>query len=206
LTSHQRDFPPQAQDLVHGLLYQAVRVVISDVQDFGIRDGSKAGRFRIIEGHRMNEKWDRRFLEMAALVACWSKDPSTKTGAVIVRPDKSVAAVGFNGFPAGMDDSEELYADRETKYSRTVHCEINAMIHACGPVRGYTLYTVPFASCDRCAVQMIQAGISRFVFPELADDKIERWGAALERTVSYFMEMGIPYSSYGCLKRNSIAQ
>jgi hypothetical protein len=35
---------------VHGLLYQAVRMVISDVQDFGIRDGSKTGRFRVVGG------------------------------------------------------------------------------------------------------------------------------------------------------------
>jgi hypothetical protein len=50
-TKHDDNFASQAQDLVHGLLYQAVRVVISDVQDFGIRDGSKTGRFRVVERH-----------------------------------------------------------------------------------------------------------------------------------------------------------
>ena len=49
---------------------------------------------------------------MAQLVASWSRDPSTQCGAVIVRPDKTVAAVGFNGFPRGADDSPALYPDR----------------------------------------------------------------------------------------------
>ena len=31
----------------------------------------------------MSEKWDARFLGQAELVAGWSKDPSTKVGAVI---------------------------------------------------------------------------------------------------------------------------
>ena len=30
------------------------------------------------------KKWHMRFLEMAELVGSWSKDPSTKVGAVIV--------------------------------------------------------------------------------------------------------------------------
>src|SRR4051812_43949974 len=102
----------------------------------------------------MNEKWDRRFLQMARLVASWSKDPSTKCGAVIVRPDKTVASVGFNGFPKGTNDDDELYADRETKYSRVVHAEQNALIFAREPLDGYTMYTWPQGfgpTCDRCA-------------------------------------------------------
>lgn len=135
-------------------------------------------------------KWDIRFLEMAKLVAGWSKDPSTKTGAVIVRPNKSVASVGFNGFPSKLKDTPELYSNRETKYSRVVHCEINALLYSREPVIGYTLYTYPFACCDRCAVQMIQAGISYFVSPELPAELQERWGQSVEQTISYYKEAG----------------
>jgi len=68
------------------------------------------------------------------------------------------------------------------------NCEINAKEFAREPVRGYTLYTWPFACCDRCAVQMIQAGIGRFVFPSLQEDKKERWGASMARSVDYFVQ------------------
>lgn len=143
-----------------------------------------------------NEKWDKRFLEMARLVASWSKDPSTKTGAVLVRPDKSIASVGFNGFPKGMRDDPDLYDHRETKYSRIVHCEINAAIHAGGPIKGCTLYTWPFLSCDRCAVQMIQSGVVRLVAPKPTADQYERWGLAFERTKAYCAEAGVEVTEF----------
>lgn len=47
------------------------------------------------------EKWDARFLDLAVFIGDWSKDPSTKVGAVLVRPDRTIAGLGFNGFPRG---------------------------------------------------------------------------------------------------------
>lgn len=142
------------------------------------------------EKRAKQREWDIYYLNMARYVSIKSKDPSTQTGAVIVRPDKSVASIGFNGFPKGMKDTPELYADREKKYSRTVHCEVNAQIFTKEDLKGCTLYTWPFASCDRCAVQMIQAGISRFVFPEMPAEKAARWKDIMELAESYMLEAG----------------
>jgi dCMP deaminase len=138
--------------------------------------------------------WDRRFLALAEHVSTWSKDPSTKVGAVIVRPDRSIASLGYNGFPRGMSDFEAVYNDREEKYSRVVHGEINAILAAREPLHGYTLYTWPFAPCDRCAVQVIQAGIKRVVCPVVPADKLERWKAIMDRAVGYFEECGVEVS------------
>lgn len=136
-------------------------------------------------------KWDRRFMELAFLVSTWSKDPSTQCGAVIVRPDKSVASMGFNGFPRGMPDDEELYEDREEKYKRVIHCEINAVLQAKEPVKGYTLYCYPFLTCDRCSVHIIQAGIIRVVAPRCPADKAERWEEAFTRARKYYKEASV---------------
>lgn len=136
-------------------------------------------------------KWDIRFLEMAKLVASWSRDPSTQTGAVIVRPDKSVAAVGFNGFASFMPDNPENYTNRDEKYSRIIHCEMNALLFARERVSGYTLYTYPFISCDRCFVHMAQAGIKRFVAPCATAEQLTRWGPAFDRVRNYAAEMGL---------------
>jgi dCMP deaminase len=142
----------------------------------------------------MTKNWDTRFLDMAKLVSTWSKDPSTQTGAVIVRPDRTVVSIGFNGFPKNMPDNPEWYANREEKYSRIVHCEVNALIHAFEPLKNCTLYTYPFACCDRCVVQMLQAGILRFVFPEPTADALSRWGTAFVKTKQYMMDSGACYS------------
>lgn len=136
-------------------------------------------------------KWDCRFLDMAKLVAGWSKDPSTQTGAVIVAPDKSVLSVGYNGFPRGVIDTAERLNDRPTKYSMIVHCEMNAVLSANRSVVGSTLYTWPFLSCDRCCVHMIQAGIVRAVAPRLPEHLEGRWGASLVITKALFAEAGV---------------
>lgn len=144
----------------------------------------------------MNEKWDLRFLQQAREISTWSKDPSTQTGAVIVDTNQNIVSVGYNGFPKRMDDSAELYADRQTKYSRIIHCEMNAVLNAHRRVDGCTLYTWPFLSCDRCAVHMIQAGITRVVAPVLPVRLYDRWFDSVTKTKSYFKEAGIAVTEY----------
>lgn len=135
-------------------------------------------------------KWDGRFLALAEGIASWSKDPSTKTGAVLVRPDRTICATGYNGFPRGMGDGPERYADREDKLRRVIHCEMNAILTAHEPsLRGYTLYTWPFISCYRCAVHVVQAGIARCVAPAADPAVEERW--ELWRTREFLRECGV---------------
>lgn len=134
----------------------------------------------------MSEKWDDRFLDLAKLVSTWSKDPSTQVGAVIVRPDRTIASMGFNGFPQSMPDNPGFYANRDSKYSRIVHGEINALLFAHDSVKGCTLYTYPFMPCDRCCVQILQAGITRIVTVKVVPD--ERWREAFDRTKLYCAE------------------
>jgi dCMP deaminase len=91
-----------------------------------------------------------------------------------------------------MPDVKDFYENREEKYSRIVHCEVNAQIFSRDPsLEGYTLYTYPFMSCDRCCVQMIQAGIRRMVAPRASEDLLSRWEAAFEKTRKYCKESGV---------------
>lgn len=133
-------------------------------------------------------KWEKRFLGLAKEISTWSKDPSTKVGAVIVRPDNTIASMGYNGFPRGMSDSPDLYADRDIKLSRVVHAEMNAILHSHESLQGYTLYTYPFITCDRCAVHVIQTGIVRVVAPHCPTELLERWGEAFKKTKEYYLE------------------
>jgi dCMP deaminase len=132
-------------------------------------------------------KWDQRFVEMAYLVGGWSKDPSTKTGAVIVDTHKRVVSVGYHGFPAPVADDERLQS-RELKYEIIVHAEVNALIFAQRAVVGCTLYTHPFMSCSRCAAIIIQAGIRRHVAPR---NDAPRWAQSFERARQLFREANV---------------
>src|SRR6185312_7545063 len=113
--------------------------------------------------------------ELAQTIAGWSKDPSTQVGAVVVSPDRSEISLGYNGFPRRMRDDAFLYQDRQTKYSRVVHGEINAILQARGKVAGHCLFTWPMLPCDRCAPVVINAGIRRVVSFAPPKDQLSRW-------------------------------
>jgi deoxycytidylate deaminase len=51
-------------------------------------------------------KWDKRFMEMAYLVATWSSCIRRSIGCVIVK-DKRIMTTGYNGAPAGMKTCKE---------------------------------------------------------------------------------------------------
>ena len=114
----------------------------------------------------------------------------------IVRPDKTVASMGYNGFPRGMSDAEELYADRGSKYVRTIHSEMNAIIHSRERLVGYTLYEWPFLTCDACAKHIIQTGITRVVSPVCPEDKASRWEDSFKTARSLYKEAGIEVVEY----------
>ena len=143
------------------------------------------------EGEDMLDKWDGRFMDLANFVAGWSKDPSTRVGAVIANANtKRVVSMGFNGFPAGVEDSEDRLETREIKYEMVVHAEANALLFAGPAAEGCTLYVTPLPPCARCAVLIIQAGINRVVCPT-PDKSKEPWATQSRISETMFGEAGV---------------
>lgn len=137
----------------------------------------------------MNTDWDDRFLVLADHIASWSKDPSTKVGAVIVRPNRTIASVGYNGFPRGVDDTPDRLNDRPIKYAMTVHAEANAILSADSSVSGCTLYVTPLHPCSNCAALIIQSGITKVVARMPHDPA--HWVDSFEKAKIMFDEAGI---------------
>ena len=139
----------------------------------------------------MLDKWDFRFLALAEHISGWSKDPSTQVGAVITHTrSKRVVSMGFNGLPAGVEDTEDRLADRETKYEMVVHAEQNALMFAGDRAEGCTLYVHPLPPCARCAVLIIQSGIVRVVCDQ-PDFEHQRWGEQAKIADALFREAGL---------------
>lgn len=133
-------------------------------------------------------KWDLRFLMLAKHISAWSKDPSTRVGAVIVDGQNRVISTGYNGFPRGIKDTAERLNDRDTKYSMVVHGEINALLFATQPLAGSTLYLWPFLSCSHCTAIIINAGIKRVVAPISTNP---RWAESIALSVQLYHEAGV---------------
>jgi len=127
-----------------------------------------------------------RFLEMSKQVATWSKDPSTQVGALLVTADKNVVALGYNGFPRGMDDDPTHYLDREFKYKHILHAETNACLNALssGSRIQESVLFVTHPPCTHCTGVIKQAGVVACIFPTPSDDFLSRW--PLDETVEHF--------------------
>lgn len=126
--------------------------------------------------------WDQRLLSLAQHIATWSKDPSTKVGAVIVDQDRRIVSCGYNGVPRGVQEA----ASREDKLLRTIHAEANAL-HFASNVTGCTLY-VTAQPCAHCAGHIIQRGIARVVCFKPSEDYMQRWYDSLWQGVIMFEE------------------
>lgn len=137
-------------------------------------------------------KWDLRGLALARHIAGWSKDPSTKVGAVIMTPDHRPVSWGYNGFPQRVHDTEERLLDREVKLALTLHAERNALSFARGGACGGHLYVWPFPPCATCAADIVQHGISRIVFGRL-EEIPERWKKSFELGKEVLLEVGVEY-------------
>lgn len=148
----------------------------------------------------ISDKWDRKYLELAKHVANnWSKDPSTKVGAIVVNYDFHQEFIGYNGFPRGVDDTEERYANRELKYKMVVHAEVNAISKAGHLARGATLYVYPSFSlppiCSDCCKVAIQQGIKEVVgyIADPDDPRVKRWEESIALSRVMLGEAGITW-------------
>lgn len=134
-----------------------------------------------------------RFIDLARHIAKWSKDPSTQVGCVLVDQHRRIVGVGYNGFPRGVGDGPERYADRPTKYAMVVHAEVNAVLNATARTEGTVAY-VTHHPCAACAGTLIQAGI-RAVFCPVPEPQIaERFGGSFAVATLMLQEAGVELS------------
>lgn len=141
------------------------------------------------------EKWDRRFLRLAANLATWSKDPNTKVGCLIMDNDRNQLAGGYNGLPRGVVDNERL-VDREMKLKIVVHAEANAVAGAARnghSLKGGIAY-ITFPPCSQCAALLIQAGVVRVVYYRA--DASTKWAESQLTALQLLTEAGVGIKGY----------
>lgn len=142
----------------------------------------------------MINKWNLRFNDLAKYIAGWSKDKSTKVGAIIVNAeDKNPISMGFNGFPANVNENIPERHERPLKYSFTVHGEINAIANAAKngqKTKGCDMYVNYFPCCN-CAGAIVNAGIKKVICENKPNLNDERWGENWKISLMILNEGGV---------------
>lgn len=144
----------------------------------------------------MNNNWDKKYIDLAKHIATWSKDPSTKIGAVAIGEKGQVLAQGYNGFPRGIDDNDDRYYNKEQKYKYVVHAEMNCIYNATYngvSLQGATIYISGLPVCSECAKGLIQVGIKRVVYHTGLDIIPKKWIESNDDTIKLFDEAGVTY-------------
>lgn len=142
---------------------------------------------------------DERFIALTREIAEWSKDPSTKVGAIIVGDKGQIVSQGYNGFPRGFNDSNERYFTRSMKYKYIIHAEANAIYNALyngASVEGCTIYVHGLPPCLECAKAIVQSGIKRVVTDSKPD---ERWAQSNQDALDIFNEANVEFEYLDCI-------
>ena len=140
----------------------------------------------------MSRKWQERFLSLAQAVAQWSKDPTTKVGAVAVAPTKAILETGFNGLPRGVQDLPERM-ERPAKYLWTAHAEENLVAHAARKVLEGSTVHVTHLCCNACARMLINAGVAEIV---VGDGQTSMPVEQFEAAITMFEEAGVKLTTF----------
>ena len=143
--------------------------------------------------------WDEKYLDLAEHIASWSKDPSSKIGAVAVGEDGQILSQGYNGLPRGIEDTLHRLYDKKIKYDYMVHAEKNCIYNATlngVSLKDATMYVYGLPVCHECAKAIIQVGIKTVVFRSKIDDNKPiniKWARAWELTKQLFTEAGVVF-------------
>ena len=121
------------------------------------------------------DKWDKRFMDVAKLVGTWCTCHRHAVGAVIVK-NRRIIATGYNGAPTDVDnclergeclrDKLKIASGTRAEMCYAVHGEQNAIAQAAklgSSVEGATIY-VTHQPCTTCTKLIINSGIKRIVF------------------------------------------
>lgn len=110
---------------------------------------------------------DQYGMALAEVAALRSQDLHFKVGCVLLRPDRTVLATGYNGAPSGVELDWE---DRDARRRLVIHAEANAFRFA-RPGEVDTVYTT-LLPCHPCMLTVASYGARRVVFRDMTDPAV----------------------------------
>jgi dCMP deaminase len=106
-------------------------------------------------------------LALAEAASARSEDPYRRVGACLVRSDKTVISLGYNGAPPGVEID---WKDRDERRRWVVHAEANALRYARpGEVELLATTSLP---CETCMLMIASYGVRRVYFRDLLDPAV----------------------------------
>lgn len=130
----------------------------------------------------------------------FSKDPSTKVGALFIYPGTlQILSMGYNGMPRGVDETIKERWERPLKYMLTEHAERNAIYNAAqaGTSLRDSICVASMCPCFDCARGIIQSGCKMVITRDINElqknnpEVAERWKEGWDISIPMMREAGV---------------
>lgn len=128
--------------------------------------------------------WNEYFINIADAVSERSPDPKYKVGAIIVsNMDNRFLGAGYNGFPAGFDESKIDWSDRDTARPYIIHAEKNALDYTKNDLSNARMY-LTLSPCNICIELINKRKIKTIIFRDI-------YHKTIKATKDYCLNRGI---------------
>lgn len=111
--------------------------------------------------------WERYAIRLADAASARSEDPWHRVGACVLRPDHTVAAVGYNGAPPGVEID---WSNRDARRAQVLHAEANALRYVTPGEAD--LLAATMMPCANCVLLAASYGIKRIVYRDELDPQV----------------------------------
>jgi dCMP deaminase len=108
--------------------------------------------------------WPEYGIELAKTAALRSEDPFVQVGCCILRPDNSIASLGYNGAPPSINID---WSNRDDRRRRVIHAETNALKHI-KPGEADRMF-VTLMPCGDCIKNAASYGIKQVFYIKVYD-------------------------------------
>jgi dCMP deaminase len=113
--------------------------------------------------------WSEHALNIAWAASKRSEDLHLKVGSCVLRADMSVASVGYNGAPSGV---ELDWTDRDERRKYVLHSEVNALRYVTVTDVSGGLIAVTHMPCAECLKHIVAHGIKTVVYENTLDPAV----------------------------------
>ena len=135
-----------------------------------------------MSGERQRRSWSEYAMTLATVAAQQSQDPYVQVGVAVLRRNNTVAGLGFNGPPPGVEID---WTDRDRRRPLIVHAEQNALRHSTPEELVGGMLVSTHRPCAACTSMIASYGI-RTVFYLFENDPKTYDPAELDRIAEAF--------------------
>jgi len=115
--------------------------------------------------------WDEFWFTLALFYSTRGTCDRLRTATLIVDKNNRLVGAGYNGSLPGHPHCDEVgHLMVEGHCLRTLHAEVNAILHSVGDLEGATVYSLG-TPCIDCVKKLLSKKVKRIVFATVYDNK-----------------------------------